>query len=145
MTYRDKRSLLLAVLWFGFVVLIMDRLNTDANDKYEYKDGKLIFIEAKCLMGSIFNKNTLVLSDDNIEIFNRSFFGEEKTVRPYSSLKEVIFSKAFVGNKIVIVYPSSFWGNSETTFYFNQKDTFDLLKFLFKECSKNRCVITESL
>jgi hypothetical protein len=119
--------------------------NKDKNDKYEYKDGKVYFTEAKYIFGSPLHKDTLVLSDDNIEIFSRSFFGEKKTVRPYSNLKEVIFSKAFVGYKIVIVYPSSFLGNSETTFYFNKNDTFDLLNPLFKDYSKNRCVITESL
>jgi hypothetical protein len=156
MTYRDKRLawysllLLLAVLWFGFA--IMDRLDTDANDKYEYKDGKLIFIEAKCLMGSIFNKKTLILSDDNIEIFSRPFFHEKKTVRPYNTLKEVTFSRAFIigskgyesGYKVVIEYSGGFFNESDK-FYFNQKDTFDFLKTVFKDYCKNRCVITESL
>jgi hypothetical protein len=130
----------------------MDRLNTDANDKYEYKDGKLIFIEAKCLMGSIFNKKTLVLSDDNIEIFSRPFFHEKKTVRPYNTLKEVTFSKAFIigskgyesGYKVVIEYSGGFFNESDK-FYFNQKDTFDFLKTVFKDYCKNRYVITESL
>jgi hypothetical protein len=138
---------LFVIIWFFyslFYSLALD-FNKDKNDKYEYKDDKVIFTEAKYLFGSIFNKDTLVLSDDNIEIFSRSFFGEKKTVRPYSTLKEVTFSKAFVGYKIVIAYPSSFLGNGDTTLYFNQKDTFDLLKILFKEHTKNRCVITESL
>lgn len=127
-------------------------LITDTNDKFEYKDNKWVFTETKCLMGSVFNKKTLILSDDNIEIISHSLFGKEKkTVRPYNNIKEAIFSKAFIGYKgygsgykVVIKYSDGFFNESDK-FYFNQKDTFDLLKIAFKDYSKNRCVITESL
>lgn len=115
-------------------------LKTDANDRYEYRDGKLIFIEAKCLVGSISHKKTLILSEDNIEIVNNG----KKTVCPYNTLKEITFSRAFVGYKAVIKYSGGFLG-CKTTFYFNQKDTFYFLKTVFKDYCKNRCVITESL
>jgi hypothetical protein len=135
-----------------FAGSILHSLNTDANDKYEYKDGKLIFIEAKCLMGSIFHKKTLILSDDNIEIFSRPFLQEKKTVRPYNTLKEATFSRAFIIGykgaesryKVVIEYSGGFFNKSDK-FYFNQTATFDFLKTIFKDCCKNRCVITEEL
>ncbi|MGA2172858.1 MAG: hypothetical protein ABSG82_07600 [Sedimentisphaerales bacterium] len=143
-------------IWGCLYILHLDFIpDKDKNDKYEYKDGKVYFTEANYFFGSIFNKDTLVLSDDNIEIFSRSFFGEEKTVLPYSNLKEVVFSNSLLKilgataedakYKIVIKYSGGFLVNNWATLYFNQKDTFDLLKILFKEHSKNHYVITESL
>ena len=122
-----------------------ENFKKDKNDKYEIKDGKVYFTEAKYVFGSIFNKSTLVLTDDNIEIFNHSFFGEKKTVRPYSSLKKITFSSAFVGYKVVIESQGGLLENKTSTFYFNQKDTFNFLKTAFKIYNENRCVITESL
>jgi hypothetical protein len=116
-----------------------------ASDKYEYRDNRIIFIEARCLVGSLFTQDTIAISDDNIEINECSFFGKEKTVYPYGTLRRVGLSTAFIGYKVVIEYPGRFFGTNRVTLYFNQKPTFDLLRTVFKNCSANRCVVTESL
>jgi hypothetical protein len=142
------------VFIIAFACSILGSLNTDANDKYkDYKDKYgitfFVFTEAKCLMGSIYNKKTLILSDDNIEIFSGPCFHEKKTVRPYNTLKEVTFSRVFIGYKgtesgykVVIEYSGGFKSDK---FYFNQKDTFVFLKTVFEDYCKNRYVITEFL
>lgn len=144
---RKKRihSASVVVIIIVVVGFIYSTLTTNADDKYESKNDKVIFIEAKCLIGSLFNKDALILSNDNIEIVSQSFFNKKKTVYSYSTLKEITFSKAFNGYEAVIEYPGSFFGTNKITLYFNRKDTFDVLKNVFKYYSKNRCVITESL
>jgi hypothetical protein len=143
-------SIIWSVLWGvliigGIIGYVFSAFNTETDDKYEYKDGKAAFIEAKCFIGSIFNKDTLILSDDNIEIIKQSFFNKTKTVYPYNTLKKITFSKAFNGYKVIIECPGSFLGNDKITFYFNHKETFELLKTFINEDNKDRCVITETL
>jgi hypothetical protein len=153
-TKKDIKKVLFdaAIFLIGFAILISiiegvhSFWDNDANDKYEYTvDGKDQFTEARCLVGSIFYKDSMILSSDDIEIVTQSLFGKKKTVYPYHTIKEITFSKAFNGYKVVIEYPGSLFGTDRTTLYFNQKDTFDLLENDLKDYSKNRCIITESL
>jgi hypothetical protein len=141
-------SFIIAVGLLGSIVGIsaMEKVWTNnTNDKYIYENGKLTFTESKCLFGSIFNKDDISLSDDNVEIITRSFFNNTKTVYQYSAFKEVFLTSAFNGYKIVLKLPGNIFGTKDITLYFNQKDTFDLLKVMFKDYCKNRCVIKESL
>ncbi len=135
-------GLLVVFLIFIFLSTLWDN---GANDKYEYAVDGIRFTEARCLVGSIFHKDSIVLTTDDIEIDKLSLFGEKKTVYPYHTIREITFSKSFNGHKVAIKYPGSFFGTDSTTLYFNQKDTFDLLENDLKDYSKNRCIITESL
>jgi hypothetical protein len=142
-----KDTLVVVCLLFIGVALFgsYDELKKTAPDKIDFEDGNMVFIEAPYLLGSIVHKDVLVLTADNIEIRNNSFFGNKKTTYPYNVLKEVSFSNSFNGYKVVIKYPSKFgFGNDMTTFYFNQQYIFNTLDFKFHDMSKNRCVITES-
>jgi hypothetical protein len=135
-------------IWVFFTILIiiivLSKANENKNDNYAYNDGKLIFTESKNLLGSIFHKNTLILSDDNVEIIKPSFFGSEKTVIPYKNIKRVTFSKALMGYKVVIESPGGIL-NETNSFYFNQRNTFQFLQNVFEDYCKNRFVLTISL
>jgi hypothetical protein len=146
----DLTETLVAWLFVLFVIALAvsglpSKYNKDKSDKLYYKDGNAIFVEAKCLLGSLFNKDVIILTDDNVIITSSSFFSTKKTTYPYSMLKEVIFSKSEWLNryKIVIKYPSSFFVPDSTAFYFNQEDTFNTLRNQFHAKSKNRCIISD--
>ncbi len=137
--------LLVSVILVGIVAGVIQDWKHDANDKYEYSGEGIKFTEARCIVGSIFYKDSIVLSPDDVEIDKLSLFGEKKTVYPYHTIREITFSKSLNGFKVVINFPGSFFGTDSITLYFNQKDTFNLLEDDLKDYSKNRCIITESL
>ena len=127
--------LLLVIAYYVFDV--------NPSDKVEFDGEHIVFTEAKCLFGSIFNKDKLVLADDYIEIISNSLLNKKKMVLPYASLKGVEFSKAYNGYKIEIEYPGSII-SSKSTFYFNDNVTFSYLKSSFKIHNNNRCIVKES-
>jgi hypothetical protein len=136
------------VVWIAAIGVVLlglyDKFQSNSSDKIEFEDGNTVFVEAKYLLGSIYHKDVIVLTADNIEIRNNSFFGNKRTTYPYNVLREVSFSNSFNGYKVVIKYPSKFgFGNDMTTFYFNNKETLNTLYSMFHDMSKNRCVITE--
>ena len=114
-------SLIVLVVFAFIFVALGDFWNKGADDKYKSVavDGTIDgikFTEAKCLIGSIFYKDSIILSPDDIEIDKLSLFGEKKTVYPYHTIKEITFSKSFNGYKVVINYPSSFFGRTALRF-----------------------------
>lgn len=128
----------LAIFWLYPV------FHKDMSDKYYFKDEQAVFIEAKCLLGSIFHKDVLTLTNENITITSSSFFGTKNTTYPYNILKDVTFSKGINRYKLAIKYPSSFWDSDITVFYFNRQETFNTLYNQFHIRSQNRCIISKS-
>jgi len=146
---KDEKQDSSWIVWIFIISIIIffswlfDEFHKDNTDKFYFKDGSAVFIESKCLLGSIFHNDIIIINDDNIIIISPSFFGTNNTTYPYNKLTEVIFSKALTGYKLVINYPGYYWGTDRTTLYFNQENTFDILYNEFRTRSKNRCVISK--
>ena len=112
---------------------------------YSFNEG-VVYNEAKSLFGSMINKDTLLVTDDNIKIMHRNqFLGKRVETLPYSSIKEIVFGNAIGGYKVEILKASKNFGTDTYTFHLNQKDTFKKLTDNLKAKSQNRCPITEEL
>lgn len=147
-TYRESYVLVKSIVGVAIIGCLLFWLyyefNQDMSDAFYYEDGKIVFVEAKCLLGSIVHKDKLTVSDDSISIRYESFFSSKFTTYPYSTLKRVSFSNWANGFKVAVEYPGNILGNSDTVFYFNQSDTFAILHDLLVDKCKHRCIITEA-
>jgi len=146
---RDNEDWITGLVSFvciiGFAIFwLYPVFNKDMSDNYYLNYEKAIFIEAKFLLGSIFHKDVLMLTNENITISSQSFFSTNNTTYPYNMLKEVAFSKYLNRYKLVLKYPSSSWGPDSIALYFNQEDTFSVLYNQFRARSRNRCIISKS-
>jgi hypothetical protein len=121
------------------------RKNNSDSFYIDNRNAIAIFTEAKNPLGSIFNKDVMILTDDNLIIERQSVFGKKTTTYPYNTLKGVMFTKSIIGYKFAIKYPGSYFGDDTSTFYFNKKDTVINLISQFRIKSNNRCIISESL
>jgi hypothetical protein len=117
--------------------------NKDKLDNFYFKDENAVFIEAKHPFGSLVNKDTIILTHENIVIRRKFLFSTNDTTYPYSILKKFVFDSLFDGYKLTITYPAHFIGSNSIAFYFNNKNTFDSLYNQFQLRSKNRCIISK--
>jgi hypothetical protein len=137
--------------WIGIIIIlcvaiyfISTNYDKDYSDSFYFHEGNIVFAESKCLIGSIFYKDSVILTDNNLELKTQSYFSKNLTTYPYNIIKSVTFDKSFCGYKFIIEYPGRYWGTEQAVLYFRNLDVFKLLISQFKLRNRNRCIIIES-
>lgn len=128
-------DLFMVVFFFLIMLLILLAIVTTINKAkshfYEeviYNNNGIKFVEAKnYLSGSIFNKDAVLIEDDQFTIIKSSIFSDEIVTLPYRKIKEVNLEESSFVYKLKIEYGEGFLGTKKETFYLYKEVNFDTL------------------
>lgn len=133
----------------GLVIVYFVWINPVLSDKPKsqiyFSVNGITFEESKYLLGSIYNKDNVIITNNHIEVIVNNIFGKKTIILPYQNISSVEASKIYGGYNFVIVYPGEMIFTNRFRMNFREKETIIALINEYKTNSKNRSIITENI
>ena len=147
---EDIVSVIVIIIFLIILFLIdyfINTLNVNKKDIVLTSDtGEVYLTEYKYFWGGVwFNKDRLLVLDDNFKIEENSLISGSPTIiqLPFSKIKKVIFEEGYDIYEIRIESDGGFL-NRVDNFYIRNKDNFEIVKDRIVEVNKGSFVIEET-